>query len=123
MFTRLGILLFIASILTGCGTTYKEVKVRDYYCPAPNIPAEPTLAIHELRDDSTDHQVGIAYAKTVDQLLIYNKELLHELKAYEKMGAKDHIKGNTKADDRPNLEKKETKPVGDINSTLSKYDL
>ena len=117
MFTR--ILPICLLILVGCtNTEFKEVKVRDYYCPAPNIPAEPTLAIHELRDDSTDHQVGIAYAKTVDQLLIYNKELLHELKAYEKMGAKDHIKDNIK----PNPEKV-TKPTSDINSTLSKYDL
>lgn len=75
-------------LLVGCSTTtqFKEVKVRDYYCPAPHIPPAPELAINSITSSSTDNEVGLAYGKTVDQLIAYNKELLHELHAYEKMG-------------------------------------
>lgn len=74
-------------LLVGCTTSgFKEVKVRDFYCPAPHIPPAPELAINAITSSSTDNEVGIAYGKTVDQLIAYNKELLHELHAYEKMG-------------------------------------
>lgn len=86
MRTKLALLLSLG-LLVGCTTSgFKEVKVRDYYCPAPHIPPAPELAINAITSSSTDNEVGLAYGKTVDQLIAYNKELLHELKAYEKMG-------------------------------------
>lgn len=114
MRTKLAILLSIG-LLVGCTTSqFKEVKVRDYYCPAPHIPPAPELAINAITSSSTDNEVGLAYGKTVDQLIAYNKELLHELHAYEKMGKAHHqeaepVKENTSV---PN-------PMTD---TSSKYD-
>jgi hypothetical protein len=103
-------------LLVGCTTTsgFKEVKVRDYYCPAPHIPPAPELAINAITSSSTDNEVGIAYGKTVDQLIAYNKELLHELHAYEKMGKANRqeaepVKANTPV----------SSPMTD---TSSKYD-
>lgn len=103
-------------LLVGCTTSgFKEVKVRDFYCPAPHIPPAPELAINAITSSSTDNEVGIAYGKTVDQLIAYNKELLHELHAYEKMGKANH---------------QEAEPVKETNissqnpmtDTSSKYD-
>lgn len=119
MRTKLAILLSIG-LLVGCTTSsqFKEVKVRDYYCPAPHIPPAPELAINGITSSSTDNEVGLAYGKTVDQLIAYNKELLHELHAYEKMGKAHHqeaepVKENTKENvSVPN-------PMTD---TSSKYD-
>lgn len=114
MRTKLAILLSIG-LLVGCTTSqFKEVKVRDYYCPAPHLPPAPELAINAITSSSTDNEVGLAYGKTVDQLIAYNKELLHELHAYEKMGKAHHqeaepVKENTSV---PN-------PMTD---TSSKYD-
>lgn len=115
MRTKLALLLSL-DLLVGCTTSsgFKEVKVRDYYCPAPHIPPAPELAINAITSSSTDNEVGLAYGKTVDQLIAYNKELLHELKAYEKMGKAHHqdaepVKENTSV---PN-------PMTD---TSSKYD-
>ena len=102
-------------LLVGCTTSgFKEVKVRDYYCPAPHIPPAPELAINGITSSSTDNEVGIAYGKTVDQLIAYNKELLHELRAYEKMGKANRqeaepVKANTPV----------SSPMTD---TSSKYD-
>lgn len=114
MRTKLALLLSLG-LLVGCTTSqFKEVKVRDYYCPAPHIPPAPELAINAITSSSTDNEVGLAYGKTVDQLIAYNKELLHELHAYEKMGKAHHqeaepVKENTSV---PN-------PMTD---TSSKYD-
>ena len=102
-------------LLVGCTTSgFKEVKVRDFYCPAPHIPPAPELAINAITSSSTDNEVGIAYGKTVDQLIAYNKELLHELNAYEKMG---------KANNQLAEPTKETTPVSNpMTDTSSKYD-
>lgn len=103
-------------LLVGCGTTsgFKEVKVRDFYCPAPHIPPAPELAINDITSSSTDNEVGIAYGKTVDQLIAYNKELLHELHAYEKMGKANHQEAEPV---------KENTPVSNpMTDTSSKYD-
>lgn len=115
MRTKFAICLLSIGLLAGCTTSqFKEVKVRDYYCPAPHIPPAPELAINSITSSSTDNEVGIAYGKTVDQLIAYNKELLHELHAYEKMGKANH---------------QEAEPVKDISvkpnpmtDTSSKYD-
>lgn len=114
MRTKLALLLSLG-LLVGCTTSgFKEVKVRDYYCPAPYIPPAPELAINAITSSSTDNEVGLAYGKTVDQLIAYNKELLHELHAYEKMGKAHHqeaepVKENTSSQN----------PMTDISS---KYD-
>lgn len=104
-------------LLVGCTSSgFKEVKVRDYYCPAPHIPPAPELAINAITSSSTDNEVGIAYGKTVDQLIAYNKELLHELHAYEKMG---------KANRQEAEPVKAITPVSNQNpmtDTSSKYD-
>lgn len=104
-------------LLVGCTTSgFKEVKVRDFYCPAPHIPPAPELAINAITSSSTDNEVGIAYGKTVDQLIAYNKELLHELHAYEKMGKANHQEAEPV---------KENTPVSTQNpmtDTSSKYD-
>lgn len=103
-------------VLVACGSNYKTVKVRDYYCPAPNIPVAPDYAINTITASSTDAEVGIAYAKTVDQLFMYNKELLHELRAYEKMGK---VIGSTEdVENKP--DNKTAEPKDDIST---KYDL
>jgi hypothetical protein len=115
MFTKL-ISILSLGLLVGCTTSqFKEVKVRDYYCPAPHIPPAPELAINAITSSSTDNEVGIAYGKTVDQLIAYNKELLHELHAYEKMGKAVQLAEPAK----------ETTPVSNQNpmtDTSSKYD-
>lgn len=104
-------------LLVGCSTTsgFKEVKVRDYYCPAPHIPPAPELAINAITSSSTDNEVGIAYGKTVDQLIAYNKELLHELHAYEKMGKAN----NQLAEPAKETNTSSQNPMTD---TSSKYD-
>lgn len=105
-------------LLVGCTSSgFKEVKVRDYYCPAPHIPPAPELAINGITSSSTDNEVGIAYGKTVDQLIAYNKELLHELHAYEKMGKANRQEADNKAE--PAKETSSQNPMTDISS---KYD-
>lgn len=105
-------------LLVGCTTSggFKEVKVRDYYCPAPHIPPAPELAINAITSSSTDNEVGIAYGKTVDQLIAYNKELLHELRAYEKMG-----KAN-RQEAEPVKNEAQTNVSSPMTDTSSKYD-
>lgn len=118
MRTKIAICLLSIGLLAGCTTSqFKEVKVRDYYCPAPHIPPAPELAINAITSSSTDNEVGLAYGKTVDQLIAYNKELLHELRAYEKMGKANHqeaepVKENTK----------DTSSQNPMTDTSSKYD-
>lgn len=118
MRTKIAICLLSIGLLAGCTTSqFKEVKVRDYYCPAPHIPPAPELAINAVTSSSTDNEVGLAYGKTVDQLIAYNKELLHELRAYEKMGKANHqeaepVKENTKG----------TSVSNPMTDTSSKYD-
>lgn len=103
-------------LLVGCTTSgFKEVKVRDFYCPAPHIPPAPELAINAITSSSTDNEVGIAYGKTVDQLIAYNKELLHELHAYEKMGKAN----NQLAEPAKETNTSSQNPMTDISS---KYD-
>lgn len=103
-------------LLVGCTTSgFKEVKVRDFYCPAPHIPPAPELAINAITSSSTDNEVGIAYGKTVDQLIAYNKELLHELHAYEKMGKAN----NQLAEPAKETNTSSQNPMTD---TSSKYD-
>lgn len=104
-------------LLVGCGTTsgFKEVKVRDFYCPAPHIPPAPELAINAITSSSTDNEVGIAYGKTVDQLIAYNKELLHELHAYEKMGKANHQEAEP-------VKETNTSSQNPMTDTSSKYD-
>ena len=103
-------------LLVGCTTSgFKEVKVRDFYCPAPHIPPAPELAINAITSSSTDNEVGIAYGKTVDQLIAYNKELLHELRAYEKMGKAN----NQLAEPAKETNTSSQNPMTDISS---KYD-
>lgn len=102
-------------LLVGCTTSgFKEVKVRDFYCPAPHIPPAPELAINAITSSSTDNEVGIAYGKTVDQLIAYNKELLHELHAYEKMGKANHQEAEPV--------KENTSSQNPMTDTSSKYD-
>ena len=104
-------------LLVGCTTSgFKEVKVRDFYCPAPHIPPAPELAINAITSSSTDNEVGIAYGKTVDQLIAYNKELLHELHAYEKMG-----KANNHQEAEP-VKETNTSSQNPMTDTSSKYD-
>ena len=118
MRTKIAICLLSIGLLAGCTTSqFKEVKVRDYYCPAPHIPPAPELAINAVTSSSTDNEVRLAYGKTVDQLIAYNKELLHELRAYEKMGKANHqeaepVKENTK----------DTSVSNPMTDTSSKYD-
>lgn len=101
-------------LLVGCTSSgFKEVKVRDYYCPAPHIPQAPELAINSITSSSTDSEVGLAYGKAVDQLIAYNKELLHELRAYEKMGKVNQLA-------EPISDVKDNVPS--ITDTSSKYD-
>lgn len=115
MRTKLAILLSIG-LLVGCTTSqFKEVKVRDFYCPAPHIPPAPELAINAITSSSTDNEVGIAYGKTVDQLIAYNKELLHELHAYEKMGKANHQEAEP-------VKETNTSSQNPMTDTSSKYD-
>lgn len=103
-------------LLVGCTTSgFKEVKVRDFYCPAPHIPPAPELAINAITSSSTDNEVGIAYGKTVDQLIAYNKELLHELHAYEKMGKANHQEAEP-------VKETPTSSQNPMTDTSSKYD-
>ena len=103
-------------LLVGCTTSgFKEVKVRDFYCPAPHIPPAPELAINAITRSSTDNEVGIAYGKTVDQLIAYNKELLHELHAYEKMGKANHQEAEP-------VKETNTSSQNPMTDTSSKYD-
>ena len=103
-------------LLVGCTTSgFKEVKVRDFYCPAPHIPPAPELAINAITSSSTDNEVGIAYGKTVDQLIAYNKELLHELRAYEKMGKANHQEAEP-------VKETPTSSQNPMTDTSSKYD-
>lgn len=103
-------------LLVGCTTSgFKEVKVRDFYCPAPHIPPAPELAINSITSSSTDNEVGIAYGKTVDQLIAYNKELLHELHAYEKMGKANHQEAEP-------VKETNTSSQNPMTDTSSKYD-
>lgn len=103
-------------LLVGCTTSgFKEVKVRDFYCPAPHIPPAPELAINAITSSSTDNEVGIAYGKTVDQLIAYNKELLHELRAYEKMGKANHQEAEP-------VKETNTSSQNPMTDTSSKYD-
>lgn len=103
-------------LLVGCTTSgFKEVKVRDFYCPAPHIPPAPELAINAITSSSTDNEVGIAYGKTVDQLIAYNKELLHELHAYEKMGKANHQEAEP-------VKETNTSSQNPMTDTSSKYD-
>lgn len=115
MRTKLAILLSIG-LLVGCTSSgFKEVKVRDYYCPAPHIPPAPELAINGITSSSTDNEVGLAYGKTVDQLIAYNKELLHELHAYEKMGKAHHQEAEP-------VKETNTSSQNPMTDTSSKYD-
>lgn len=103
-------------LLVGCTSSgFKEVKVRDFYCPAPHIPPAPELAINAITSSSTDNEVGIAYGKTVDQLIAYNKELLHELHAYEKMGKAHHQEAEP-------VKETNTSSQNPMTDTSSKYD-
>lgn len=104
-------------LLVGCTTSsgFKEVKVRDFYCPAPHIPPAPELAINAITSSSTDNEVGLAYGKTVDQLIAYNKELLHELHAYEKMGKANHQEAEP-------VKETNTSSQNPMTDTSSKYD-
>ena len=103
-------------LLVGCTSSgFKEVKVRDFYCPAPHIPPAPELAINAITSSSTDNEVGIAYGKTVDQLIAYNKELLHELHAYEKMGKANHQEAEP-------VKENNTSSQNPMTDTSSKYD-
>lgn len=103
-------------LLVGCTSSgFKEVKVRDFYCPAPHIPPAPELAINAITSSSTDNEVGIAYGKTVDQLIAYNKELLHELRAYEKMGKANHQEAEP-------VKETNTSSQNPMTDTSSKYD-
>lgn len=115
-FTRF-ISILSLGLLVGCGTSsgFKEVKVRDFYCPAPHIPPAPELAINAITSSSTDNEVGIAYGKTVDQLIAYNKELLHELHAYEKMGKANHQEAEP-------VKETPTSSQNPMTDTSSKYD-
>ena len=115
MRTKLALLLSLG-VLVGCTTSgFKEVKVRDFYCPAPHIPPAPELAINAITSSSTDNEVGIAYGKTVDQLIAYNKELLHELHAYEKMGKANHQEAEP-------VKETNTSSQNPMTDTSSKYD-
>lgn len=115
MRTKLALLLSLG-LLVGCTTSqFKEVKVRDYYCPAPHIPPAPELAINAITSSSTDNEVGLAYGKTVDQLIAYNKELLHELHAYEKMGKANHQEAEP-------IKETNTSSQNPMTDTSSKYD-
>lgn len=116
MRTKLALLLSLG-LLVGCTTSqFKEVKVRDYYCPAPHIPPAPELAINAITSSSTDNEVGLAYGKTVDQLIAYNKELLHELHAYEKMGKANHQEAEPVKTQTP------VSSQNPMTDTSSKYD-
>lgn len=116
MRTKFAICLLSLGLLVGCTTSqFKEVKVRDFYCPAPHIPPAPELAINAITSSSTDNEVGIAYGKTVDQLIAYNKELLHELHAYEKMGKANHQEAEP-------VKETNTSSQNPMTDTSSKYD-